>query len=124
MNLAKDLALRSTCKRLAVGCVITSSDYQRVLAIGYNGNAAGLPNECDSDEPGKCGCIHAENNAIIKCADPYAVKVVFCTHQPCKMCAKQLVNLGGIKMVYYNKPYRLEEGLEVLTAAGIQFGQI
>ena len=61
MNLACALAERSTCSRLKVGCVITSSDYSRVLAIGYNGNYPGGPNCCDSDEPGKSGCFTANS---------------------------------------------------------------
>ena len=120
MKLAWLMATRSTCDRLNVGCVIVSSDYRQVLSIGYNGNAAGLPNHCDSTEPGKCGCIHSEENAIIKCySPPSESKVVFCTHQPCKLCAKRLVNLGGVKVVYYDETYRLTEGLDVLHACAI-----
>ena len=124
MNLALDLARRSTCRRLKVGCVIVSEDYQKVLAIGYNGNAAGFPNDCDSDEAGKCGCIHAEENAMIKCTAPHSNKIVFTTHQPCAMCAKKLVNLGRIKHVYYKEPYRLIQGLEILKEAGIEVSRI
>ncbi|MCP4038631.1 MAG: cytidine deaminase, partial [bacterium] len=47
MDLARTLANRSTCIRLNVGTVITSTDYRKVLAVGYNGNATGLPNQCD-----------------------------------------------------------------------------
>lgn len=120
MKLAWLMAARSTCRRLNVGCVITSADFRQVLAVGYNGNAAGLPNTCDSEEPGNCGCIHGEDNAVIKCASPpYEPKVVFCTHQPCKACAKRLVNLGGVKIVHFDEPYRLTEGLDVLAKAGI-----
>ena len=50
LSLAFSLAERSTCKRLRVGTVITSTDYRKVLAVGYNGNASGLPNRCDRDE--------------------------------------------------------------------------
>lgn len=57
MRMAGLLIGRSTCDRLQVGCVIASSDYRKILAWGYNGNASGLPNKCDSDEPGKCGCF-------------------------------------------------------------------
>ena len=122
MKLAWLMAARSTCSRLNVGCVITSADYRQVLSVGYNGNAAGLPNECDSTEPGACGCIHSEENAIIKCYSPPSdLKVVFCTHQPCKMCAKRLVNLGGVERVYFDEPYRLMEGLDVLDAAGVVY---
>ena len=91
--------------------------------MGYNGNAAGLPNTCDSSEPGKCGCIHAEENAVIKCSS-LEPKVVFSTHLPCKMCAKRLVNLGGVQYVYYDTDYRLKEGLDVLRTVGIQYEQL
>src|SRR3972149_3671485 len=57
MLLAMMMAERSTCKRLQVGCAIVSIDYRYVYGVGYNGNASGLPNHCDSDEVGKCGCF-------------------------------------------------------------------
>jgi len=125
MQLAWLMSKRSTCKRLAVGCVITSPDYRKVIAVGYNGNASGLPNECDSPEPGKCGCIHAEENAVINCDIPRSrPKIVFCSHLPCKACAKRLVNLGGVRKVYYDQDYRLKDGLEVLKAVGIRYERL
>jgi len=42
MQFAETIAQRSTCKRLSVGTVITTTDYRKVLAVGYNGNASGL----------------------------------------------------------------------------------
>jgi deoxycytidylate deaminase len=57
MELAKIIAKRATCSRLQVGTVITSTDFRKVLAVGYNGNASGLDNCCDRDEPGNCGCF-------------------------------------------------------------------
>lgn len=115
MELAANLSLRSTCRRLGVGCAIVSADFQRVLSIGYNGNAAGLPNDCDSEEPGSCGCLHAEDNAIIKCREPSTTpKIVFCTHLPCKACAKRIINLGGVKKVIYLNDYRLKESIQLL----------
>jgi len=59
MRMAEELAKRSTCARLQVGSVITTGDLTQVLGIGYNGNARGLPNRCDSDQPGNCGCFGA-----------------------------------------------------------------
>src|SRR5437899_7164435 len=59
MRMAEELAKRSTCARLQVGSVITTGDLTQVLGIGYNGNAKGLPNRCDSDQPGNCGCFAA-----------------------------------------------------------------
>jgi deoxycytidylate deaminase len=64
MRMAEELAKRSTCARLQVGTVIAGHQLENVVAIGYNGNARGFPNRCDSTEPGKCGCIHSEQNAL------------------------------------------------------------
>ena len=72
LRLALELAKRSTCKRLQVGTVITSVDFRKVLAVGYNGNASGLANTCDREEPGNCGCLHSEENAVINCDAPRA----------------------------------------------------
>jgi len=47
MDFAIAISRRSTCKRLQVGAVITTTDFRKVLAIGYNGNASGLPNRCN-----------------------------------------------------------------------------
>ena len=52
MRMAEELAKRSTCARLQVGTVITDANLENVVAIGYNGNARGFPNRCDSDEAG------------------------------------------------------------------------
>lgn len=121
MAMAQLVAKRSTCSRLQVGCVITSLDYRYVYGLGYNGNASGLHNACDSKAPGACGCLHSEENAIINCRTSRAeAKVVFCTHMPCKMCAKRLLNLGGVKGVFYAEEYRLTEGIDLLQSAGVE----
>lgn len=125
MNLAHQLAARSTCSRLNVGTVITSTDYRKVLAIGYNGNAAGLPNRCDRQEAGNCGCLHSEENAVINCDSPRAMeKHVFVTHLPCVGCAKRLINLGGVKKVFYRTEYRVPESRDVLSSVGIEVIQL
>jgi dCMP deaminase len=121
MQLAHALSERSTCTRLNVGTVITSTDYRKVLAIGYNGNAAGLPNRCDRTEVGNCGCLHSEENAVINCDSPRAIeKHVFVTHLPCVACAKRLINLGGVKKVFYRTEYRSAESIEILRSVGIE----
>ena len=120
MTLAFGLAQRSTCRRLSVGTVITTTDYRQVLAVGYNGNATGLPNHCDSDTPGGCGCLHSEENACINCQAPRSTpKVVFVTHLPCVMCAKRLLNLGGVQRIYYSQEYRIAAARELLEQQGI-----
>src|SRR3990172_7166807 len=57
MRMAEELAKRSTCSRLQVGTVITDASLENVVAIGYNGNARGLPNRCDSAVPGVAGAF-------------------------------------------------------------------
>ena len=120
MGPAYSLSERSTCGRLSVGAVITSQDYRQVYGIGYNGGASGLKNDCDSHEPGQCGHLHAELNACLNSqarrSDP---KIVFVTHLPCKMCARALVNLGGVEFVYYSEEYRSEDSKEIFKQAGI-----
>lgn len=124
MQLALSLAQRSTCVRLNVGTVITSTDYRKVLAVGYNGNASGLTNQCDREEPGNCGCLHSEENAVINCDSPRAMeKIAFVTHLPCVACAKRLINLGGVKKVFYGHEYRIKDSLALLESVGIQVSQ-
>lgn len=121
MDLAFSLARRSTCARLNVGTVITSTDYRKVLAVGYNGNATGLPNNCDRDEAGNCGCLHSEENAVINCDSPRTIeKLAFVTHLPCSACAKRLINLGNVKKLYYAQPYRSLSSLELFATVGIE----
>lgn len=132
MALAVGMSQRSTCKRvnhqkefMQVGCAITTPDFRKVLSVGYNGNASGLPNQCDSDTPGACGCLHAEENAVINMDSPRSVsKVVFCTHLPCPMCAKRLINMGGVLKVFYLQPYRITTSLSLFDVVGIQHEQM
>ncbi len=125
LQLAETLAKRSTCHRLQVGTVITSTDFRKVLAVGYNGNATGLPNGCDRDEPGNCGCLHSEENAVINCDAPRSIeKVVFVTHLPCVACAKRLINLGNVKAVFYGQNYRIQDSIKLLNSVGITVAQL
>lgn len=121
LDLAKSLSRRSTCKRLNVGTVITTTDYRKVLAVGYNGNATGLSNVCDRDIAGDCGCLHSEENAVINCDSPrYVEKFVFVTHLPCPACAKRLINLGHVKKVTYLEDYRKKDAIDLLESVGIE----
>lgn len=125
MDLAYQLAKRSTCQRLQVGTVITSTDYRKVLAVGYNGNASGLNNGCDRDEAGNCGCLHSEENAVINCDSPRQMeKIVFVTHLPCSMCAKRLINLGGVKHIYYGQDYRCKDSIGLLNSVNVGITQL
>ena len=118
MRMAEELAKRSTCVRLQVGTVVTDQRLENVLAIGYNGNARGLPNKCDSAVPGNCGCIHSEMNALVKAPGNVRDKVVFVSASPCVMCAKLIIN-SGVTHVFYRKAYRDPSGVEVLQQGGV-----
>ena len=68
MNIAKEVASRSTCDRKNVGAVIVRD--KTILATGYNGSIRGLDHCDDKDhemENGHCvRTIHAEANAIVQ----------------------------------------------------------
>lgn len=120
MTLAETISKRSSCSRLQVGTVITSTDYRKVLALGYNGSATGLPNGCEQNTPGNCGCLHSECNAVINCDVPrYVEKVVFVTHLPCTNCAKMLINMGNVVKIYFKNYYRDTSSLQLFGAVGI-----
>ena len=118
MRMAEELAKRSTCSRLQVGTVLTDAALEHVVAIGYNGNARGFPNRCDSDEAGRCGCIHSEMNALVKSPGDLPDKVAFVTASPCVMCAKLMVQ-AQVSHVFYREAYRSPAGLEVLDQARV-----
>jgi dCMP deaminase len=121
MSIAKTIAdMRSYDPRLKVGAIVVSEDNTQMLALGYNGNAKGLPNVPESLEPGKSGFVHAEANCLIKCDYHYAQrKIMYVTHSPCQMCAKMIIN-GNIFRVIYDDVYRDMSGADLLKSAGIQ----
>lgn len=118
MDAAALVAQRSTCARAQVGVVIADITLHQILSFGYNGNWAGGPNECDGTGEGACGCIHAEENALIKLASSFEARL-FTTTSPCVYCAKRIINQGRIKHVYYAERYRDPSGLVLLGEAGI-----
>src|SRR3989442_7495067 len=118
MWMAEEQARRSMCIRLEVATVITDQVLKNVLAIGYNGNARGLPNKCDSAVPGNCGCIHSEMNALVKAPGNVRDKVVFVSASTCVMCAKLIINSGVTHQVYPNA-YRDGSGVEVIQQGGV-----
>src|SRR5690348_2489503 len=119
MRMAEELAKRSTCARLQVGTVIATPDLTQVLGIGYNGNARGLPNRCDTTTPGACGCLHSEQNALIKAGAQLPGKVMFVSASPCVMCAKMAIN-ANVARVYYREAYRDPAGLDTLRQGGVE----
>ena len=65
-EMARLISKRSYDPRHQVGTVIVTEDNTQVLAVGYNGNHSGGPNEVESTVPGESGMLHAEINALLK----------------------------------------------------------
>jgi len=136
MKLAWLVAERSTCLRHHVGAVIVRD--KRILTTGYNGAAAGTKDcvelGCLRDEmkipSGQrhevCRAIHAEQNAIIQ-GGFHGINIkgstLYCTHSPCVLCAKMIVN-AGIKKVTACIEYPDPSFKELFSQAGIEYSSI
>jgi len=120
MRTAQIIAERSTDDRYKVGAVIVSNDNTQILALGYNGNYRGGPNESESNEPGQSGNLHAEVNALLKMDyNNPKKKTMYVTLSCCRMCSKAIIN-SGIDKVVYCEEYRDTSGLDILIDAGIE----
>jgi dCMP deaminase len=117
LDVASLTAQRSTCRRLNVGCVLASEDLT-TFVVGYNGGPRGGINDCRREEKGRCGCVHAEMNAVAKAVYGQHT-VAFLTDSPCEMCAVLLVNAGVTKLVY-DREYRITDGLDIIRASGAE----
>jgi len=131
MGIADLVAGRATCIRRKVGAVLVKD--RRILCSGYNGAPAGLPH-C-----GETGClrrqlnvpsgvkhelcrgVHAEQNVIIQAAY-HGVAVagasLYCTNQPCSICAKMLIN-AGIQEIYFRDGYDDPLAMDMFDRAGV-----
>ncbi len=123
MNIAREVATRSTCDRKHVGAVIVRD--KTILSTGYNGSIRGL-RHCDEAghemENGHCvRTIHAEANAIVQAARN-GVRIegaeIYVTASPCYECFKMIAN-AGIAAIYYGEFYRDERILHHAEEAGI-----
>ena len=120
MKMAETIAQRSHHPTFKVGAIITTSDNTQVLSLGYNGNARGMSNVPQSDEPGCSGLLHAEINALLKLDyNNPKDKVMYLTLSPCQNCAIAVIN-SGIKKVVYREKYRDETGINMLKDVNIK----
>lgn len=113
MNIAAVVAMRSTCLRRRVGAVIVVDNH--IVSTGYNGAASGIEHCLDvgcmremlgipsGTDLMNCKAVHAEANAIIQCA-VHGVSprggVLYCTHAPCMMCAKMIINAKISRVIF------------------------
>ncbi len=132
LKVALVVAERSTCRRHNVGAVAVRDKH--ILATGYNGAPSGLKDclelGCLRDELGIpsgtrheiCRGIHAEQNVIIQ-AGLHGVSldgsIIYCTHTPCVLCAKMLVNAKIKRFVSFGK-YNDNEFIDLFAEAGIE----
>ena len=121
MSLAEATALRATCNRRQVGAVLLSAN-GRVLSTGYNGTVSGARHCNHTPEGSKCiDAVHAEANALMNLlrqgGGSSSGASCFITLSPCLDCAKLLI-AAGVSRVVYKTPYRLLEGVQLLTAGG------
>ena len=135
MELTEHISGWSSCIRgnRHVGAVIVRD--KRIIATGYNGAPQGITScadkgECIRNKMGIksgtmqeiCYAVHAEQNAIIQAAK-LGVSVqgatLYCTHQPCTICAKMIIN-AGIKRVVFKYGYPDEFSLELFKEAGVE----
>jgi len=131
MDIARLVSSRSTCMRRQVGAVMVKSKH--VLATGYNGTPSGITHcsetGCLRDQlkvpSGErhelCRGLHAEQNAIIQAAR-HGIDIngatLYCTHSPCIICSKMLIN-AGIKQIVYIHGYPDQMSLDMIGEAGI-----
>lgn len=74
----------------------------------------------------KKSVLHAESNAIAKCAkwlNTTEGGTIYVTLSPCYECSKLIIQ-SGIKRVVFNEVYRNTEGLDNLVESGILVEQI
>lgn len=113
IEVAYTIANLATCARRKVGCVLLN-EHGHVIATGYNGPAAGVPNCIDDPCPGahypsgqgleECVAIHAEANALLQCRDHRAIAVAYVTAFPCIHCVKLLRNTS-CQLIVFGEDY-------------------
>ena len=135
MDMAKLVSGWSSCYKpnRQVGAVIVRD--KRILTTGYNGAPQGIPSckercECMRENLGiasgtrqeMCYAVHTEQNAIVQAAKlglSLEGATIYCTHQPCSICTRLIIN-SGIKRVVYDQGYPDEFSLQLLNSAGVE----
>ena len=135
MEMAQLVSTWASCyqEERKIGAVIVKD--KRVMTPGYTGAPSGVKTcvergECLRKKLGipsgtrheMCYAVHAEQNAIIQAAK-LGVNIdgstLYCTHQPCILCAKMIVNAGIVRVVYHSG-YPDDFALDIFKEAGVQ----
>ena len=134
MELTETVAGWSSCfqENRHVGAVIVLG--KRVMTTGYNGAPAGIQSCVDKGECLRrklgvasgtrqelCYAVHAEQNANSQAArhgTNIEGATLYCTHQPCVICAKMIIN-AGIARVVYKEGYPDDFSVRLFREAGV-----
>ena len=121
MKMAIEWSILSHCKRKKVGSLIVKNGM--IISDGYNGTPSGTDNNCeDCNGVTNWYVIHAEANAILKCAkwgQSCHGSTMYLTHSPCKDCSK-LILKSGISRLVYNELYKDRDGVDFLEKSGLE----
>lgn len=93
---------------------------------GFNGTPSGFDNVCETNDETNWFVIHAEANAILKCAkhgQSCDDATIYQTYSCCKDCSK-LILQAGIKRLVYHEDYKDLTGIEFLREAGVEIVKI
>ncbi|MBS7348523.1 MAG: dCMP deaminase family protein [Muribaculaceae bacterium] len=121
LRMAKIWSENSYCERRKVGALIVKD--KMIISDGYNGTPSGFPNVCESSEGVTLPYVlHAEANAITKVArsnNSSEGGTLYVSTSPCMECSKLIIQ-SGIKRVVFSELYRITDGLDLLSQAGIE----
>lgn len=132
LEIAKQVASRSTCLRRHIGAVAVRD--KRILATGYNGAPAGLPH-CEEvgclreqmqipsgQRHELCRATHAEQNVICQAARSGVsledAGIYIHGGTPCLICAKMLINVD-ISFVVTDADYPDSQAMSMLKQADL-----
>ena len=114
-TIVKNTSKRSVCLRLKVGCLLVKKN--RIISQGYNGYIKKCPHEPIIENNHNIATIHAEQNALLDCANRGVScknSVAYITHYPCFNCMKFLCT-AGIKKIYYINDYNNNPNVQTLS---------
>ena len=120
IQMAESWAQLSHAKRRKVGALIVKNT--QIISDGYNGMPSGFTNDCEVNNKTKWEVLHAEANAILKCAKHGRScdgATLYLTMSPCQDCSKLIHQAGIVRVVYLNE-YRERKGIEFLERAGVK----
>lgn len=124
MDLAEQVATRSTCVRRKVGAVAVN-DKHMIIGTGYNGAPSGFKHctkdtciRCVKNIPSGqmtdiCRAIHAEQNLVVHLGEKLKDATVYCTTKPCTTCTKLLIGCG-VKQIVWKNDYNDDFALSLL----------